>query len=310
MGTYGTFVEPTQYWLQILLEACSKDCSESLRGIGVDPVEETLGPLEQVLAQSQEKSEVSLLFGAAGETSGEQTVFCLKRGVRLRLRKVMEKHPSEYARVVVDMHLAYLENMSAIGGLHPDFKQNERKVKKSAGIDECLIEQRPVHIYTFEDILKMHNASGCEVLIIDAEGSDCAILRSMIQSCERGFFSWPQVIRFETRGSLYCSNGDGVCEEEEDVLFKLQQHHYLLVELWGDATLVHQPALSACHRLAAWADAYFMLRCYVCSRDLRPSSASFTTECGQGSVQWRGTLRDQGTLRWCVGWCCSTCLTA
>jgi len=311
MGTYGTFVEPSsQYWLQILLEACSKGCSENLRGIGVDPVEETLGPLEQVLALSQDKSKVSLLCGAAGETSGEQTFFCLKRGIRLKLRKTMKNHHSEYARVVVDMHLAYLENMSAIGDLHPDFKQNENKVKKSAGIDECLIEQRPIRIYTFEDILKMYNATGCEVLIIDAEGSDCAIIRSMINSCERGLLSWPQVIRFETRGSNHCSNEDGVCEEEEDVLLKLQQHAYLLVELWGDATLLHQPALSGCHRLAAWADTYFTVSCYVCSRELRPSSSSFATECGRGSLQWRGTQRDQGTLRWCVGWCCSSCLTA
>lgn len=310
MGTYGTFVEPSAYWLQILLEACTRDCIESMRGIGVDPVEETLGPLEQVLALSQDTSKVALLFGAAGETSGEQTVFCLKRGTRLRLRKAMEKGHSEYARVVVDMHLAYLENMSAIGDLHPDFKQNEDKIKQNAGIDECLIEQRPVRIYTFGDILKMHNASGCEVLIIDAEGSDCAIIRSMIHSCARSLFSWPQVIRFETRGSNHCSNEDGVCEEEEDVLLQLQKNAYLLVELWGDATLLHQPALSACPRLATWADTYFTMSCYVCSRKLRPSSSSFATECGQGSMQWRGSQRDQGTLRWCVGWCCSSCLTA
>ena len=89
-----------------------------------------------------------------------------------------------------------------------------------------------VSCYTFEKVLEMHSARGCEVLVIDAEGADCAILRSMVSCFRTHRYPWPRVIRFETRGVASAEaglRGCSGCEEEEDVIRKLQQEGYLLV---------------------------------------------------------------------------------
>ena len=43
LGTYGTFLRPDARWLQVLLKASTRRSSEASRGIGVDPVEESVG---------------------------------------------------------------------------------------------------------------------------------------------------------------------------------------------------------------------------------------------------------------------------
>ena len=92
--------------------------------------------------------------------------------------------------------------VSAVGGPHPDFEFNAARVQQLAGVHDSLLEERSVPCYTFEKVLKMHSAKGCEVLVIDAEGADCAILRSMVGCCRARRCPWPRVIRFETRGSI------------------------------------------------------------------------------------------------------------
>ena len=93
----------------------------------------------------------------------------------------------------VDRRLAYLENMSCIGVPHPDFKFNLSKLPRAVVDCETLLEERFVKIYTFQEVLDLHNAHGCEVLIIDAEGADCAILRSMIVASSSSRFVWRMV---------------------------------------------------------------------------------------------------------------------
>ena len=140
----------------------------------------------------------------------------------------------------------------------------------------------------------MHSANGCEVLIVDAEGADCAILRSMLACCQTQQCPWPRVIRFETWGwedeeerLSECSE----CKEEEAVIQTLQQEEYLLVQACRDATLLHGPAVRRSEALAAWADQHFLLTCYVCEYKLWPSKPSFAKEVGKGRSQWGSVLK-------------------
>eukprot|EP00931_Biecheleriopsis_adriatica_P106144 TRINITY_DN80651_c0_g1_i1.p1 TRINITY_DN80651_c0_g1~~TRINITY_DN80651_c0_g1_i1.p1 ORF type:complete len:409 (+),score=70.63 TRINITY_DN80651_c0_g1_i1:37-1263(+) len=310
LGTYGNFVQPTVHWLRTLLEACSRQEDEPLTAIGVDPVQEVVGTLEEIVT-AEDEAKMSLLLGAVSDKDGKLPVFCLPSGARQQLRDAMEHHPDEYARVEVDMNLAYLENMSTVGELDDGFKYNVDRICELSGWTGNLIEKRLVDVYTFEGILKRHNAKGCEVLIIDAEGCDCAILRSAIEACKKGHCPWPRVIRFETRNDA--TGQSESCREEDDVLLKLQTHSYAVVDVGGDATLLLTPALRASAPFAAWADHNFPLKCHMCGWELLPSSPSFSQEVSEGLLQWKFvSFKDQNVSgkhrpRYGNSWRCSSC---
>ena len=150
-----------------------------------------------------------------------------------------------------------------------------------------------------------YNTSGCEVLLVDAEGADCAIVRSVFQACKRKKMGWPSVIRFETRG---VAGMKGPCEEEEMIVQQLQEKGYLLVEAGGDATLLYASAVQSSPALANWADKWFPLECYSCGWWTYPSMLDFSGMVGHGYSQWRGAVKDRindlTVLRpWCCFWC-------
>ena len=120
------------------------------------------------------------------------------------------------------------------------------------------------------------------------------------------------LVRYETRGENYDPYGS----EEEDLLVRLQDAGYLVLEVGGDSTLVYGPNVERSAALAKWANIHFSLTCYVCSKTVAPSDPrAFGEAVGKGSDQWRGTLKDQEILkqnasimRWpgCT-WCCTDC---
>ena len=323
LGTYGTFLQADVPWVRVLLRATTYDDSQSLRGIGVDPVEEIVRPLETLSLRNSKSLSASVVCGAVVEDFQRSTirVFCLPENARRTFRKKMDK--AKVKRRLwkdVDKNLAYLENMSAVGTPHPEFESQAAWVQQQAGVYDNLLEERVVPCYTFGKVLKMHSAKECEVLIVDAEGADCAILRSMLACCQTQQCPWPRVIRFETWGwddeearLSECSE----CKEEEAVIQTLQQEEYLLVQACRDATLLHGPAVRRSEALAAWADQHFLLTCYVCEYKLWPSKPSFAKEVGKGRSQWGSVLKNhkrrlQQNLKtqWLhqSNWCCRGCL--
>ena len=101
---------------------------------------------------------------------------------------------------------------------------------------------------------------GCEVLLVDAEGSDTKILRSMIVHCEdverRGANAWPDVVQFETMG--HCDQREGV-DAEAKMITQLETCGYVLV-YWSfhNTVLVNgkplrgQADAERCQRLQRW----------------------------------------------------------
>ena len=145
----------------------------------------------------------------------------------------------------------------------------------------------------------MHQARGCQVLLVDAEGSDCAILRSMMHTCKRGEMPWPWVIHFETCGHCDTKEHDKV---EEQTVMDLQKEGYLLVYAGRDSTLLHEPALRAERGLPLWADEHFTLRCDACGWLAWPSHPGFKEQAGTGFGHWQGS--EQCSRRWRCNWCC------
>ena len=89
LGTFGTFLHGDADWMDVLLEASSRRPGDILKGIGVDPVEESAGPLQQ-LAMKKEQNYVSIMLAAVGEEKGSVPLFCLPRTTRLEMRKELE----------------------------------------------------------------------------------------------------------------------------------------------------------------------------------------------------------------------------
>lgn len=306
LGTFGTFLHQDEQWVQIMLEATSwkGEHAEQLRGIGVDPLEEAAGLSEQL---ALERGGAAVLLSAVAQTRGEVSLFCLRHGMRQKCRQWLQ-YTNEYVRSEVDAGLAYLENMSSIETPHPDFMYNADKISKYVHCTDEFMEKRQVPVYTYKDILEMHNAAGCEVLIIDAEGADCAVLRSVIDACRYQGVPWPRAIRFETREIADYKEWGSV---EEQTVQELQKEGYLLLDVGGDATLVYAPAMEQSASLAQWADKWFTLCCYSCRWNAFPSSPSFAYVVGSGYAQWKGTWKDQkffsrewdGACRWCCHWC-------
>ena len=81
------------------------------------------------------------------------------------------------------------------------------------------------------------NFSGCQVLIVDTEGHDAAVFRSMISHCKnRSPEEWPWLIQFETMGNCDLVEGKGT---EWGIINTLVEYGYALVHFsWNDTQLV------------------------------------------------------------------------
>ena len=157
-----------------------------------------------------------------------------------------------------------------------------------------LLEERKVDCFTFGDILKMTNSTGCELLIIDAEGADCEIIRSMVENCKSSRSpQWPRVILFESRGF---GNSPGGPDEDQRIVLELMKHGYHLVHSGGDTLLLHSREMRKSPRFRRWADRHFTLTCIECHWKTWPSKCAFKRETRGGTTQWhRG--------RWVCTWC-------
>ena len=223
LGTFGTFLHVDALWMRVILEAstCEPECP--LLGIGVDPVEESVGLHE---LHDESRVHASIILGAVGDRHSTVDLFCLPRDARISLRKELRHHTLE-VRELCDREMAYLENMSHIGFSNEQFDSSIEYIRSLSNTKMSLKERRKVQLYTFDDVLNQSNASGCEILVIDAEGGDCAILRSMLAACQSHCFAWPRVIRFETRGHGDVKETDGV---EAAMVKTLQEIGYVLLQ--------------------------------------------------------------------------------
>ena len=294
LGTNGTFLQMDSTWIHSLLGATTQAPSEAFKGIGVEPMKEWINRLAE---PARKIGQVSLIWAAIGDTTGSTNLFGLPPYARRRLHEQMElNHVGAEARATILWNMDYLENMSRVDEPHPDFQYCVNQILEAipSPLSFSLLVSRSVPCFTFEEIFKLTNASGCEILIIDAEGADSDILRSMIKACQKpGGIRWPRVISYETRG---WGNTSSEPRKEEETLMMLQENQYLVVFAGGDTILLHDLTLKEYPVFAYWADKWFRLSCQKCGWTIWPSGTSFDKDSGQGSSQW---AQSKWTCNWC-----------
>merc|ERR1712059_81018 len=103
--------------------------------------------------------------------------------------------------------------MSCVGGEHPDLEKQRQHFQYRYGVQLSLSE-RSVEIWSWDRLAQELNFCGCELLIVDTEGHDVSVLRSMIEYCTEQTklgvqHIWPNLIQFESMGFCDRVEGDG-----------------------------------------------------------------------------------------------------
>lgn len=102
--------------------------------------------------------------------------------------------------------------------------------------------------------------------MIDTEGHDAKIIRSMIQHCKEqdshNRCAWPDVIQFETCGVCDENEGEGT---ELAALRQLVSDggYFLVMKQWMNTIMIRQKAVDKSPHLRRWLDESY---CDICSK--------------------------------------------
>ena len=266
LGTNSTFIQNLrgniEDWnstIAWMLEVLSEDKPGAIRGVGVEPVLQHVGALQQGLDSALPN--VALVCAALGDRDcdGVDVHVLTKKHHDDLLRSVPEhlRHDLQY-------HLEYILNMSCVSCGHPDFGVRRNWLYDRYGVWVTL-ERMPTKMWSWQKLCCEFNFRGCELLIVDTEGHDAAILRSMIVHCQQqencGVDAWPCVIQFETMSHCDKMEGEGT---EWNVIRDLERHGYTMLHFsHHNSHVVRRGVLNSNERVQAWAGSF---RCCLCSR--------------------------------------------
>ena len=261
LGTNSTFVQNAVgsrvEWNRGLqwLEGCMSARKQGyMTGIAIEPVFE--------LAQAQWKAARELPWVEVVQVAmGEYCMREAKMSVfgETELQEVLEtcaRFPDEdLAR-----ELEYFRNMSCIGDILPGFAKKQLAAERRYGA-MIRVQEQSVEQWDWARLVGSCRFLTCEVLVIDTEGSDTNILRSLIRHCRRHPNSWPYVIQFETMG--HCDVKDGK-DAEWNMTRALEDAQYMLV-VHGDhnTIMVHRKAFQRHRRIFSWVS---RIQCAFCGR--------------------------------------------
>ena len=60
-----------------------------------------------------------------------------------------------------------------------------------------LLERRRVRVLSWADLCEQHGVASVDVVQLDCEGKDCAIIRGLLAHCSREPGAYPRVLQFE-----------------------------------------------------------------------------------------------------------------
>ena len=156
--------------------------------------------------------------------------------------------------------LEYLRNMSCLGCEHPwvrakmDYIETKYEIKDPR--KEWITCRQKVDVWSWSTLVREFNFGGCEMLLVDAEGSDAKILRSLVQHCKTNPTHWPEMIQFETMG--HCDQLEGL-GAEKTVLDTLQHEGYRIVTRSSHNSIVIKA--SAIEKEVRWQKLAYELYC-------------------------------------------------
>ena len=263
LGTFGTLVQNlaggSKEWnaaMAWLLGATSEQRPEHFRGVAVEPVKDHVDRLQRVVDRLPF---VELVQAAIGEENAEgQELYVLTdQASEDLLREVPTALRSRLER-----ELTYVKNMSCVGGMNKSLERCRRDVWQKYRLDLRLAPKR-TDVWTYGRLARRLGFCGCEVLVVDAEGHDAKILRSMIRHCREheasGKTAWPDVIVFESAG--HCDEKEGF-QAESAILRQLEDCGYkaFLIDKMN-THMIHLEAFQRSKRLKLWMGQTYCYRC-------------------------------------------------
>ena len=230
LGTNSTFIQnlvSSRDWdegLDWILQIVGDVSPMCLAGVAVEPVGEHVEALLPWVNQSLPR--VALVQQAIGDMEQNSRLF---KWPKEKHEALLREVPF-WQRCGLEWSLSYLVNMSCVGQQHPDMQHYLDGIFRIHGV-RLDLEEVSVGVWTWGRLVQELNFNGCEVLIVDTEGYDARILRSMISHCsERERASsgdaWPYVIQFETQGHCDKLEGRGA---EWEIIAALEKVGYTLV---------------------------------------------------------------------------------
>jgi hypothetical protein len=152
--------------------------------------------------------------------------------------------------------------MSSVGREHPDMQRILDCLQESYGV-RFRLKEHPVEVCSWGRLAREFNFSGCELLIVDTEGYDVKILRSLIAHCQaREYYNedaWPYVIQFETQSHSDKVEGFGA---EWGIIAQLEKNGYTLVRYSHyDSQLARSDALRYNPLIKNWAMEWVCVNC-------------------------------------------------
>ena len=290
LGTNSTFVQNLggleEDWcanMDWLLEIVSEFKPQTFTGVGVEPVEEYVKAMRAISCKCLPK--VALLQVALGEANQDDVELHVL--TKEKNEEILMQVP-EHQKEEVTYYLTFLRNMSCAGCIHPAYEEQRRWLQDHYNVVVKLASNR-TSVWSYAYLAETLNFKGCELLIIDAEGSDTAILRSLMAYCREEEHDsrnrWPYVIQFETMG--HCDRLEGN-NAEWNTISELEYAGYILVAYSHyNSQLVRVEALNFPH-IHKWVN---KLQCWGCNkRKLYPYIFAPFRDGGL-SIMCRGCLK-------------------
>ena len=266
LGTNSTFIQNVaspydEDWdkgIDWILQSASSALSPSgLTGVAVEPAAEHAQAFRPLVEKSLPG--VALVQCAIGDMDGDSELHLLPK----QEHDALLRQAPWWQREGLERSLSYLMNMSCVGREHPDMQHCLQKLWGDYGV-QLELQQARVKIWSWDRLARELNFEGCEVLVVDTEGFDVRILRSMIAHCRQceeilKENHWPYVIQFETQGHsdrLEGINAEwGIINDLNNVGYTLVHYSHFNTHLARDNELWYN------ERVIDWAKTLVCARC-------------------------------------------------
>jgi len=261
LGTNSTFIQnlagsAVEYntGIEWLFQACSEHDPKRVLGIAVEPVTD----LAQIFRPLASRLPGVQLLQAA---MGEHDEFGVEmNGLTNQARNELVRQVPLSSRTGLATHLEYLRNMSCLGYVHPLLPWLQEAIEYDYGVKIAVSCNGKVEVWSWAKLVETFNFVGCEALVVDAEGYDSKILRSLLSYCRNHPEHWPELIQFETMG--HCDRHEGI-GTEKNCLEALQQEGYTLAQVSDfNSHVIFTTALDKEIRLQKWINTWYCNDCY------------------------------------------------
>mgnify|MGYP002803597146 FL=1 len=219
-------------------------------GVAVEPVWRHLEAAYHLAESAGYASNVALIQAALGQQLGRTAIYRVEELPPEELKGFSEAELEEY-----ELQMSYLRNMSCVEELSDWLQYRHHLLEEQLKV-HVPITQDVVPLWTWQRLVEETGFVGCEVLLIDAEGFDVEILRSLAEYCADRVEELPWVIQFESNGLCNARAGYD-CERE--IVTEFEKLGYLLLGRGRDTYMVLKSAWST--SLQEWLSSWTCVEC-------------------------------------------------